>query len=131
MSNEIISVIDALCDKLGIAVDWTAETIWPQIQCLFDQYAQYLLASNIMWVCVWLLAFAFSTCGIVLMVKSVSKDTCNSDWLEIAIPAIIVLFVVDAGSLIISLLYANTLIKVITIPDIYAAQKLLEMIGVV
>ena len=32
MSNEIIKVLDALSDKLGIAVDWTSENVLPYLQ---------------------------------------------------------------------------------------------------
>lgn len=38
MSEQVISVIDVICDKFGIAIDWTSENILPYIQELFQKY---------------------------------------------------------------------------------------------
>lgn len=32
MSEEIIKVLDYICEQLGIAIDWTAENVWPQVR---------------------------------------------------------------------------------------------------
>jgi len=47
ISNQIISVIDALCEKLGIAIDWTQQNVLPQIQLLFEKYIRYEIISSI------------------------------------------------------------------------------------
>ena len=38
MSQEIIKVLEYLGDKLGIAIDWTAENIIPYAEELFKRY---------------------------------------------------------------------------------------------
>lgn len=41
MSQEIINVMDYICDKLGIAIDWTAENVWPQVMEILSRYRLY------------------------------------------------------------------------------------------
>lgn len=47
MSDEIIKVLDALCEKLGVVVDWTGETVLPQIQELGAKCVNYELVTSI------------------------------------------------------------------------------------
>ena len=49
MSDEIIKVLDAVCEKLGVVVDWTGETVLPQIQELGAKCVNYELVTSIAW----------------------------------------------------------------------------------
>ena len=49
MSDEIIKVLDALSDKLGVAVDWTSENVLPQLETLGDKAVHYELCTSVMW----------------------------------------------------------------------------------
>lgn len=127
MSNEIIKVIDALCDKLGVAVDWSAENVLPQVQYLIERYANYLMVCHVFGVLLGvILLIIFSLCAWILFNKSKN----NNDPFEIVSGWI------AAFSATISLIFGigcsidNTLglIKILTIPEIYTIQKLLEMI---
>jgi hypothetical protein len=46
MSQEIINVLDYMCDKLGIAVDWTAENVLPQVMEILSRYRLYEIVSK-------------------------------------------------------------------------------------
>lgn len=50
ISNEIIKVLDALCDKFGIAVDWSSDNIVPYIEILMDKCVNYEIATSIYWI---------------------------------------------------------------------------------
>ena len=52
MSSEIIKVLDALSDKLGIAVDWTSGNVLPYLQQLCDKCVKYEMVSSIIWIIV-------------------------------------------------------------------------------
>lgn len=45
--QDIVSVLDALCDKVGIAIDWSSENIAPQLEAFVARYGTYLAASSI------------------------------------------------------------------------------------
>ena len=49
LSNEIITVLDYLCQKFGMAIDWTSENVLPYIQELFARYISYEIATSIAW----------------------------------------------------------------------------------
>ena len=46
VSEQIIQIIDALCEKFGIAIDWTAATILPYIETLCGRLITYEIATS-------------------------------------------------------------------------------------
>ena len=49
MSEQIIKVLDSVCEKFGIAIDWTSNNVLPYIQQLGDKIVKYDLCISIMW----------------------------------------------------------------------------------
>ena len=47
ISEQIISVLNVLCEKFGIAVDWTAANVLPYVQDLCGRIITYSIASDI------------------------------------------------------------------------------------
>lgn len=47
MANEIIKVLDALCEKFGIVVDWTGTNIMPYVETIGIHMVSYYLWRNI------------------------------------------------------------------------------------
>ena len=37
-SEQTISILDYLCQKFGIVVDWTSDTVWPMVEMLAGKY---------------------------------------------------------------------------------------------
>lgn len=48
-SQEIINVLDYLCQKFGIAIDWTSESVMPYLEDLAARYIRYEVMSSIAW----------------------------------------------------------------------------------
>lgn len=67
ISEQIIEVINALCEKFGIAIDWTAENIMPYIEKLCGKFIDYEIHSSVFWICfmsalsllLWIITAAF------------------------------------------------------------------------
>lgn len=49
VSSQIIEVLDNLCEKFGMAIDWTAENVLPYLQELCGKYISWEIATSIMW----------------------------------------------------------------------------------
>ena len=47
VSEQIIQVIDALCEKFGIVVDWTNENVVPYLETLCGKLITYKIATSI------------------------------------------------------------------------------------
>lgn len=50
LSNEIITILEYLCDKLGIAVDWTSQNILPYLQQLTEKFIRWEMCTSIAWI---------------------------------------------------------------------------------
>lgn len=50
VSNQIIQVLDALCDKFGLAIDWGAQNVLPYVQELAGKMVSYELWTSLVWV---------------------------------------------------------------------------------
>lgn len=57
-NNQIIQVLDALCDKFGMAIDWTGQNVMPYVKELMKKVVNYELWTSVGWllICV---AFIF------------------------------------------------------------------------
>ena len=63
VSDQIIAVINDLCEKLGIAIDWSAENILPKVEELCNKYISYEIWTSVAWMALWV--FIFLTCFII------------------------------------------------------------------
>lgn len=46
MSDEIINVLNYICDKIGIVIDWTADNVYPQVMDILSRYRILMLINN-------------------------------------------------------------------------------------
>lgn len=49
ISEQVIKVLDAVCDKFGIAIDWTSNNVIPYIEQLGNKIITYDICMSIMW----------------------------------------------------------------------------------
>ena len=49
VSEQIINVIDNLCQKFGIAIDWTADNVLPYITTICEKYIHWEISTSIAW----------------------------------------------------------------------------------
>lgn len=73
VSDQIIQVLDALCEKFGIVIDWTADNVIPYIEKLCGKYINYEIATSIVWIVV---ALVMCVPGFILL-KLLNK---NKEW---------------------------------------------------
>lgn len=76
MNNKIIEVLDYLGEKIGLAIDWTAENVYPQVIEFMGRYRTYEIVTDIIWILI-----ALGCCfGMYLYVKKIvipAKIRCN------------------------------------------------------
>lgn len=56
VSKQIISVLDALCEKFGIAIDWSQQNVLPYVRELMGKYIRYEIATSVTWCVIFLVA---------------------------------------------------------------------------
>lgn len=52
VSDEIIKVLDAFANKIGVTVNWTQDNILPYMQKLCGKYVTYEIATSVFWIVV-------------------------------------------------------------------------------
>ena len=50
VSEQIIQVLDALCEKFGMAIDWTGENVIPYVATLCTKLVSYEIWTSVAWI---------------------------------------------------------------------------------
>lgn len=87
LADNIIAVVEAICDKFGIVFDWSAENILPKIQSLIARFAIYR---------VWMFASVFCFFLVIFIISMIvlSKTKKYSGLNDIAIIVSIFSFII-------------------------------------
>ncbi len=75
-STEFIKILDYLCEKFGVVIDWSSDNIWPYIETLCNKYINWNIATSIMWIIV---GIAFFIIAFFLYVKG-NAAVYEDDW---------------------------------------------------
>lgn len=62
VSDQIIAVMNDLCQKFGIAIDWSQENVIPYLTELAGRYIDYEIATSIAWAAI---------SGVILLVSAI------------------------------------------------------------
>lgn len=77
MSQEIINVLEYIGEKLGIALDWSSENIWPQVLDILGRYRILQIVISSIWLAVALIALVVFICLWIKIFKAYLA--CNKD----------------------------------------------------
>lgn len=115
MSTEIIKVLDALCEKFGIAVDWTAQNVMPYAQALCGKYITYEIAMSVVYMIIGLILLIVAYVSARAMYKH--REWWMDDGQELLIvPCLVIIFLTVFGlSLIIGQIF--DIITCFTFPE--------------
>ena len=95
VSKQIIEVLNVLCDKFGLAIDWTGQNILPYVQELAEKMVNYELWTSIMW----MFLFITGTFLCLFIGWKITKMK-NFDWDEdIFLPCVVISFIL-AGTIL-------------------------------
>ena len=73
VSNQIIEVLNEICNKFGLAIDWTSKNVQPYLQELIAKCVAYKFATSIMWLVYGILACILGSVFAKLAVGSWKK----------------------------------------------------------
>lgn len=78
-SNELITVLDYLAQKLGIAIDWTSDNVMPYLKDLCDRFIEYEIFNSFMTVGAWAAFLLFFVCWLI-PTHIIAKNRLDWDW---------------------------------------------------
>ena len=83
-SDEIIAVLEYLCQKFGITIDWTSENILPYLEQLCTKYIKWEISTSILWI-----VFAIVGC-IVALIFSINVSDSGVFWTVLLLAFIVI-----------------------------------------
>lgn len=128
LSDQIISVLDDLAARFGVAIDWSQENVLPYLQELFDKYILYNMLSSIVWIVS--VVFLTTVCYVVAA-RSYKKfkESYNDMYDAIHTVAMILALVLTVATLICLIFCLDTVITCVAFPEKFIIDKLLEVLG--
>ena len=137
MSQEIINVLNYLGEQLGIAIDWSAENVWPQVMDILGRYRLLEIISTCMWIFAETVFVVVSLIAIVKCIKASARIRktkednfwwyrgYSSTWMSGAGAIITILSAVFGGSSLFMLpMDVGKLLKWIIVPEIQYLEML-------
>ena len=109
VSDQIIAVLDNLCQKFGIAIDWSQQNILPYLQTLAGKYITYEICTSITWCVIMAIIMAIS----LVLTKMAFKSDCEEFMVfgTIATILAVVMFLLVAAT------QAFDIVECLTIPE--------------
>lgn len=75
-SQQVIEVIDELCRRFGIVVDWSKDNVFPYVEELIGKIVNYELWTSVVWLVMAIVAGYF----IYRLIKWSAKGIKEHDW---------------------------------------------------
>jgi hypothetical protein len=126
VSEQIIQVLNVLCEKFGLAVDWTAQNVAPYLLGLCSKICTYEIATSIFWCVIGVIMFIVS----IAYFKKSWKDPINWDTYDITcaqlngILSVAVLICLGIASLVIICTQVLDIIQAVCIPELTIIEQI-------
>ena len=79
LSDEVIKILDYLCDKIGITIDWTSNNVFPYIEQLCEKFINWEISTSIAWMVIMCVATVLSL--IVVIIVNKFSDWEGFEWM--------------------------------------------------
>lgn len=114
-SGEIVNVLDYLCGKFGIAIDWTSDNVMPYLEDLCGRYINYEVYTSIAW-CTLFGVIVFVT-GMVWLIGSIVDKHSKSYVSDATEVSCVLFFIFLAIGIMVWTFQAFDIIECYTIPE--------------
>lgn len=104
ISNEIIEVLDYLCDKFGIAIDWTNQNIMPYLEQLFTKFIAWELSTSIAYIVIFAIIAVILT---VVLVWTARTDVTLNEIVCVPIILGVITSIVGIGVQVFDIIECN------------------------
>ena len=130
VSEQIINVFNALCEKFGIVVDWTKANVLPYVQDLCNRIITYLIAKDIVTIIFIIIGFIISLFTFKFCFKRFKDINCYDDvgWEIGSVVSGIIMCMLGLTGIIVIPITIMEIIQACTIPELTIVQIIEELI---
>jgi hypothetical protein len=86
ISDEIIQVLEYLCEKFGLTIDWTSDNIFPYIEQLCGKFIKWEISTSIAWIIIAVV------CCIITLIFSINISDSGPFWCILCVAVIVIGF---------------------------------------
>ena len=80
VSNQILEVLNGVCAKFGVVLDWTAANMLPVLENLVSKFIRWEMATSTIWLLLAVAAAAASWCIRERILKTIGKECEDYDF---------------------------------------------------
>ena len=134
ISDQIIQVIDALCEKFGIAISWTDENVIPYVEALCRKLITYEIATSFALVVIMTLLSVGSIVAAKMLTPTFKKGLAENarnyevGWEVGTVFAIIAFVVLNILTIIVVGEQIMDIIKCLTFPEMYVFEYISALV---
>lgn len=126
VSSEIIKVLDYLCQKLGITIDWTSSNILPYFELLCKKYVNYEIATSVVWAIVGIIFLVVA--GHLFKKFKFYSDIENEDYdIDFALVFLTISSFIFLPAFIIVLAQVLNIVTCLTLPEKQIIEELIDI----
>lgn len=122
VSNQIIEVLDAICSKFGIVIDWTNDNIVPYVTSLFGKLVMYEIWTSIAFM---IFMTMLIVADVIFLKKTWPVYHTNVDY---SLPASMLSVVVLMAFIACIISQTLQIIKCVTFPELFVYEYVLNFI---
>ena len=120
--NQIIEVMDAICAKFGIAIDWTSDNIIPYVTTLIGKLVAFEIWTSVAWMVFMLIPVI---AWVIFLKKTWADKHDDSDY---AIPVEMCSVFGSGIVLMVFITQTMDIIKCVTFPELFVYEYILNFI---
>ena len=127
VSDQIIQVLDNLCEKFGLAIDWTSENVLPYITTLCTKLVTWEIWTSVAWM---VFAVVASIIWIVILrvYRSAIKNSLSNAG-NLGIIACLGSMIIFIGTILTVGLQTFDIIKCVTFPEMFIFEYIQGLIN--
>ena len=125
VSDQINQVLDNLCEKFGLVIDWTSENVLPYVSTLCTKLVSYEIWTSVAWMSIMVvmsIASVIVTKRLIPIYKSgLEKDrrTCDVGWSMLTGFSIFGLCILYIATIMVIVSQVMDIVQCVTFPEMY------------
>ena len=135
VSDQIIKVLDNLCEKFGLAIDWTSETILPYVTTLMNHLVLYEIWTSVASMAI----MVFWTVISIILVKKFyptfkngweanKRNFCDDGWEFASVCALVALGFLWLSTIITISVQTMDIVKCVTFPELFVFEYIQNLL---
>lgn len=128
VSEQIIQVLNALCEKFGLVIDWTSENVIPYLGELCGKLVNYEIWTSVAWMAVMMLLSIISGLCAKKLLPIAKEKLDEFDYPIVTIITVIVVATLCFATIIVVGTQIFDIVKCVTFPEMYIFEYVKGMI---